>query len=92
MYRNLVPLPLAQIIDAERNVMSTPLIPRTYDEWKHCITVSCGIPLTLEFVEQRLRALSNPKDFTTQKYRQVWGDAQLEQVRIWFQTAQRELQ
>ena len=33
---------------------------RTYDDWKYCITVLCGIPLDLAYVEQRLAALRDP--------------------------------
>lgn len=28
--------------------------PETYEQWRHCITVECGIPLTPEFVARRL--------------------------------------
>ena len=29
----------------------------SYQDWKHCITELCGIPLTQAFIEQRLAAL-----------------------------------
>ena len=31
-------------------------IPQTYDEWEHCITVKCGIPLTPAYVAGRITA------------------------------------
>lgn len=71
--------------------MAAPIIPRNYVEWKRCITISCGIQLTPQFVEQRLGALDDPRDFTTQKYVQVWGEAQLALVRQWFLQARQEL-
>lgn len=65
---------------------------KTYDDWKHCITVLCGIPLTLEYVEGRLAALRNPADFSTQKFVAFWGEAHLACVIDWFEQAKRELE
>lgn len=64
----------------------------TYNDWKHCITVSCGISLTLTYVEQRLTALRDPADYGTQKFKATWGEAHLERVMGWFEQAGRELQ
>lgn len=65
---------------------------KTYDDWKYCITVICGIPLTLDYVEQRLVALRDPADNSTQKFIATWGEAHLGHVIGWFEQAQRELQ
>lgn len=65
---------------------------KTFDDWKHCITVDCGIPLTLDFVEERLVALADPTDFHTQKFVAFWGDAHLARVVSWFEQAKRELE
>ena len=64
----------------------------SYDEWKNCITVLCGIPLTPAYVDQRIAALKNPGDHHTQKFRETWGDAHLAEVIGWFETAKAELQ
>ena len=64
---------------------------RTYDDWKHCITVLCGIPLTPLYVEQRLAALRDAHDFTTQKFVATWGEDHLARVIGWFEQAEREL-
>lgn len=48
--------------------MSQPVIPRTYEEWKHCITVLCGIELTPAYVFERIEALSNLDEFSTQRF------------------------
>ena len=64
---------------------------RTYDDWKHCITVLCRIPLTPDYVEQRLAALRNPDDHGTQKFTATWGEAHLARVTGWFEQAKREL-
>ena len=64
---------------------------KTYDDWKHCITVLCRIPLTLAYVEQRLAALRDPADQHTQKFIATWGEAHLAKVIGWFEQAEREL-
>lgn len=71
--------------------MASPIIPRSYDEWRHCITILCGIPLTPTYVETRLTALADPADHGTQRFVQTWGPAHLEAVRAWFAQARSEL-
>ncbi|MEM6896528.1 MAG: hypothetical protein AAF576_04065 [Pseudomonadota bacterium] len=66
-------------------------IPESYEDWKHCITVSCGIPLTQSYVEERLAALSDATDFNTQKFVERWGEAHLARTLGWFQQAAEEL-
>lgn len=64
---------------------------KTYDDWKHCITVLCGIQLTPTYVEQRLAALRDPADQRTQKFITTWGEVHLAQVIGWFEQAEQEL-
>ena len=59
----------------------------TFEDWKHCITVECAIPLTQAFIEQRLAALRNPRDLHTQKFVAEWGQGHLDQVVEWFEMA-----
>ena len=63
----------------------------TYDDWKHCITVLCRIPLTTAYVEQRLAELQDPTDQRTQKFVATWGEAHLARIVGWFEQAEREL-
>lgn len=63
----------------------------SYDDWKHCITVGCDIPLTPAFVEARLAALQNRSDMHTRKFIDQWGEAHLNRVIGWFEQARREL-
>lgn len=72
--------------------MSTraPVVPRTYEEWKHCITVLCGIPLTLPFIETCIATLADPLDHGTQRFVAVWGANHLQHVRGWFERARLE--
>ncbi|MEM9878316.1 MAG: hypothetical protein AAF862_03450 [Pseudomonadota bacterium] len=64
-------------------------IPQTFEEWEHCITVKCGIPLTLEYVKGRLQALENTADYQTQKFIEYWGEAHYAQTVGWFREAER---
>ena len=63
---------------------------KSYEEWKHCITQMCGIPLTGPYIEERLTALRNPADYNTQKFVGMWGDQHRLRVIGWFEQAQRE--
>lgn len=64
---------------------------RTYDDWRHCITELCRLPLTRDYVEQRLAALRDPADHGTQKFIAAWGDDHLARVIGWFEQAERDL-
>ena len=41
------------------------VVPRTYEQWRHCITVDCGMALTPAYIEQRLHALRDDNDDAT---------------------------
>ncbi len=64
---------------------------RTYDDWKHCITEICKVPLTQDFVAARLKELRNPQDFNTKKFVGSWGEEHRKQVVAWFEQAETEL-
>ena len=63
----------------------------SYEDWRHCITVDCGIPLTTEFCRQRLRIMSDPDDPTTVRFIQTWGEDHRRRVVEWFGRALAEL-
>ena len=65
--------------------------PENYADWKECITVYCGIPLTLAYVEQRLSALRDPSDYSTRRFIEIHGEAYLARIIGWFEQAEREL-
>lgn len=67
--------------------MKTPVIPQTYEQWHHCITVECGIPLTRVFAEERLAVWSNPGADERRRFEQLYGSAHLAHVRQWFAQA-----
>lgn len=65
--------------------MKTPAIPQTYEQWHHCITVECGIPLTRAFAQERLAVWTNPAADETRRFDQLYGAAHRERVRQWFE-------
>ena len=68
------------------------MTPRSYRDWRHCIEVQCGIPLTLDFVKERLSSLRDDRAYQTKRFEEVWGDAHRYQVIAWFEQAERELE
>lgn len=63
----------------------------SYDEWQHCITVKCGIPLTLDYVTERIAALSDAKDRMTARFVELYGDSYRQRTIQWFEQARGEL-
>jgi len=61
---------------------------RSYDDWKHCITVACGIALTPAFIARRLSELKDGTNGQTQRFVETWGAAHLARVIGWFEEAQ----
>ena len=49
----------------------------SYDEWKKCITVDCGIPLTANYIDERIAELNNADNPNTKKFINTWGIAHL---------------
>lgn len=68
------------------------MIPDTYAAWRHCIEVDCGIPLTAPYVRERIAALGDPRDFRTEQFQRLYGEAHLARVRGWFAQALTELE
>lgn len=63
------------------------MFPRSFDEWQHCITVKCGIPLTADYCRKRIDALGDTKSYEMEKFTALYGDAYRQQVLGWFQQA-----
>lgn len=66
-------------------------VPNSYEDWKHCITVKCDIPLTKKYVAERIAALSDPSDYQTQKFIDRWGAAHHARTLAWFEQTANEL-
>ncbi|SEB01536.1 hypothetical protein [Rubrimonas cliftonensis] len=63
----------------------------TYEDWKACITVDCGIPLTHAFCLERIAELHKAEDWPTNRFVATWGDAHRLRVIAWFERAAAEL-
>jgi len=71
--------------------MTTPVIPQTYEQWRHCITVECGIPLTRAFVKERLAVWADARGDESRRFDQLYGPEHRERVRQWFAQALAQL-
>ena len=71
--------------------MMPAAIPDTYEQWRHCITVKCGIPLTAQFIAQRLAVWRDEQAKETKRFRDLYGDAHWRAVVGWFERAEQEL-
>ena len=69
--------------------MKTSIIPNNFEEWRHCITVECGLDLTPGFVENRIASLQNTNEHYTQQFLKLYGEQHYQNVLGWFQQAQR---
>ncbi|WP_429948506.1 hypothetical protein ACQYWY_16415 [Comamonas sediminis] len=66
------------------------MIPRTYAQWRHCITVECAIPLSADYIAQRLAVWRNAELEETQRFRRLYGDAHWQAVQRWLLQAAQE--
>ena len=64
---------------------------RTYEDWKHCISELCKVPLTPDYVALRLKELRDVQNHDTKKFVSSWGEAHRQQVVAWFEQAEIEL-
>ena len=71
--------------------MMTSPFPQNFEEWKYCITVECGIPLSASFITQRLSVWRNESHEETRRFRQRFGDNYWRSVIGWFAEAERQL-
>ena len=67
------------------------IIPSNYEEWHHCITEVCGIPLTEPYIEERIQALNNFNDHMTASFVRLYGDTQRIKTIGWFEKALKDV-
>jgi hypothetical protein len=70
---------------------SKKIIPTDYAEWHECITIKFGIPLSLEYITERLAALSQSETEETIRFRRLCGDQHWRDVIHWFRQAKHDL-
>ncbi len=67
--------------------MSSAIIPQTYEEWHHCITVIGQQELSPSYIEMRIESLNSPDDSSTQRFVQLYGEQQRVKTLQWFERA-----
>ena len=71
--------------------MMTSSFPENFEERKYCITVECGIALSVSVITQRLSVWKNENHEETRRFRQRFGDNYWRSVIAWCSHAEREL-
>lgn len=66
-------------------------IPRDYETWKFMITNQCKETLSAEFIDARLKVLTNASDSYTQKMVSVYGADYVKVLISWFEKAKSDL-
>ena len=62
----------------------------SYAEWRECIEIHCGIPLTPEFIRERLAELGDGEHPRTRDFERLYGAQHLQRTVQWFQQAAEE--
>lgn len=63
------------------------MIPRTYEEWRHCIEVDCGLQLNQAFIAERLAELTEAEHERTRQFVRLYGEPHRLRVIGWFEQA-----
>ena len=66
------------------------MIPKNFNQWKHCIVNNCGIKLTPAFVQERLSVFENRSHPQAKNFVKLYGQQYLDRVIHWFQRARME--
>ncbi|TAG24224.1 MAG: hypothetical protein EAZ40_06395, partial [Rhodobacterales bacterium] len=66
------------------------MIPATYEQWRHCIQIDCGIELEPRYIQACQQALDGGRSDEAQRFARLYGQAHLRRVLDWFERAGRE--
>lgn len=61
----------------------------SFEQWRAAITGPCGINLTQDYCEDRVRALNNPAEPSTKAFVEAYGETYRALVVSWFDQAAR---
>ena len=64
--------------------MEKSFIPESYEQWRHCIIVECGLKLTADFIEERIKSLQDTSVHYTQQFIKLYGEEHHQKVLGWF--------
>ena len=70
--------------------MNPTIIPQTYEEWLHCITVIGQQKLSPTYIEKRIKSLNSLDDASTRQFVQLYGEEQRKKTIQWFERANKE--
>ena len=59
------------------------MVPTTYNDWRHCIEVDCGVKLTPQFIEERLTVYTDVTSAETQRFIAMYGETHLKNIVQW---------
>lgn len=71
--------------------MANEIFPRHYDAWKKCITHKCKIDLTPNYIQTRIKALSDPNSKERELFIDKYGDHWTQTVINYFKQALNQL-
>ncbi len=91
MGRQLITLLLLTRNNHNDPIMKSAIIPETYEQWRHCIVVDCGLTLTKAFIDARIAALRDNREHHTQQFVKRYGTQHHQQVLNWFKQAANEI-
>lgn len=60
------------------------MIPETYEAWRRCIEIDCGLRLEPPFIHERIAELENPDHFRTRQFVGLYGEPHRLRVLGWF--------
>lgn len=61
-----------------------------YHEWRSAITGPCRLTLTAAYCRERIAALTDPAEPSTESFTTTYGETYLAQVISWFHQAESE--
>lgn len=70
--------------------MAENIIPDSFESWKHCVAVKCGIKLTAEYIEQRIQELKDQGHEHTRQFISLYGQDHYHNVLSWFERSKLE--
>ena len=67
-------------------------IPQTYDDWRECILIRCGLALSRTYINERITELRDVNHARTSEFAKLYGKHHLETTIGWFERAGDELE
>ena len=66
------------------------VIPKTYQQWRHCIEVLGEVELTAAYISKRLAILEDDQHIENKNFSKLYGDEHLQRTVEWFRRAANE--